>query len=176
MRDGIWKTLDLPKDWQRVARLCEREATRGNSARNAALRALVRDLGRQIDPRLLKEIRDRGDVLPLEYERSITDTLEHHLLTALHHFQCSDGIDATLERALTHVIREHLAKYVRQCDERYAADADPAAREVAKAFADIAAALPVEEVARALLAGEEIAVEPVLTEIDVNDDDLSRAQ
>jgi hypothetical protein len=176
MRDGIWKTLELPRGWQRVAHLCEREATRGDSARNAALRALVRDLRRQIDTRLLKHIRDGGDVLPLDYEGPIADTLEHNLLTALHHFQGSDGIDVALGRALTHVIREHLAKYVRQCDESYAADTDPAAPEVAKAFADIVAALPVEEVARALLAGEEIAVEPVLAEIDIDDDDLSRVQ
>jgi hypothetical protein len=176
MRDGIWKTLELPKGWQRVARLCEREATRGASARNAALLALVRDLGRQLDPRLLKDIRNGGDVLPLDYESPVADTLEHHLLTALHHFQGSDGIDAALGRALAHVIREHLAKYVRQCDERYAADADPAAREVAKAFADVAAGLPVEEVALAIVAGEEIVVEPVLPEIDINDDDLSKVQ
>lgn len=176
MRDGIWKTLELPKAWRRVARLCEREATRGDAARKAALRALVQDLKRQLNPRLLRELQQLGEFLPFNHEGLIGDTLEHELLAAVRHFRQSDPTPGGLERALAHVIQEHLAKYIRQCTERYASDPDPTALDTAKAFADTAAALPIDEIARALIAGEEIPVDPVHSEIDIDDDDLSRPQ
>jgi len=57
MRDGIFKTLSMAPVWRRFMLSCARAADRGDRTREAAIRALVRDVRAEISPSVLSALR-----------------------------------------------------------------------------------------------------------------------
>lgn len=177
MRDGIWKSLDLPNAYRRVARFCQQEATRGETARKGAEEALKTELKNLLSPNFLRDLRRRtnepslldalGDPL------TAVDALEQATATALRHLDATKAPGDRPQQALEIAIKDHLEKHIRQCEEQYARDTDPEAAVAAKAFADTIRSIDVAVFAAALVEGEALKAEPVLIKVDVDNDDLS---
>jgi hypothetical protein len=180
MRDGISKSLDLSQDWQRAARFCEQPATRGETARKAVRKAVLRGNKRLIRPEFLSGLRRLTDE-PSLFDSSDTlpppvGPLEQSVLSHLQYLQQAVGGADTSRQALKLGLDDYLQNIVRQCQEQYARDPDPAAMEVARAFANAVAAVDTESIASALLWGKSLSIEPVSPKIDLDRDDLSRPQ
>ena len=56
MRDGIYKGLSVRRDWKRLLLWCEREADRGRATEAAAVRAIERDLHREVSRGFIVEL------------------------------------------------------------------------------------------------------------------------
>lgn len=56
MRDGIYRSLPMPRRWKSVFKMCEREAERDRYAPEAAQRAIETDFRQGIEPGFLRRL------------------------------------------------------------------------------------------------------------------------
>lgn len=61
VRDGVWKDLPQPRSWKVFAKSCEREAERGEPARQRAAKALEADLWTELTPAFVRRLQSLAE-------------------------------------------------------------------------------------------------------------------
>jgi hypothetical protein len=180
MRDGIWKGLALPREWRSVLRSCAREAERGDVAAGKLAHALAKALA-GVSSSFIRRLQMRADEGPALPGMANADTLggttvlEGRIAARFVQLEAAGlSADAFVSQAIaeaTHEWREACGRQIRQHCHR---EAGVEAGAVVSALAAAEAAVDVNRLAAARIAGEKVSRAAPRRPIDL-DEDLTRS-
>ena len=186
MRDGIYKTLPVPRWWKSVLRSCERDAERGETLCRLAERATESDALRELTPKFLNQLMqivslDESSfpgMCQLQEIREVrglggmNTPLENDLLAKTRRMQES-GVQHPVERALEDSLLERQQSMYRHAQSHYRSKAGDQSQPFLSALSNALENVSRKEIASRILRGDQKTTGKIRRPIDVDHDDLS---
>ena len=188
MRDGIYKTLPVPRWWKKVLRSCERESERGETLQRAAASAIEKDALMEITLKFLKGLKqviasDEASFPGFGNLQSVRDVrelggmntpLENDVLAKARQLEKNGlrGQDIFLESCIQS-FKQRQESIFRQAQQHYLYHVGKEAGPYLSILRDAQATVPVEDLAKRLLNGKRGPVQKIHRGINVDFDDLS---
>jgi len=185
MRDGLHKGLALGREWQGLAKSCEREAERGGTARERASDALAADTAKELPEdfieRLVKTAEDGASLLPsfsafteeksTRQPHSPKTPLQNEIWANAARLEADGESGRSLaHRAVEDALKDRGQRRLRQIEQHYTGEA-----AVSRAASAAINSVDVTAITGALLAGEPLRPKRQRRRIDL-DEDLTRPQ
>jgi len=189
MRDGIYKSLPIPRWWKRALHSCEREAERGETLHRLVERAIETDARKEITPRFLKQLMrvislDESLLPGLGQLQNIRDSrelggmnmpLENGVLAKARILYNRGHRDQDmLVEALSECFFQREESIYSQAQPLYLKKYGKGAGAFLSAFRDAQKNAPVRTIANRIIKGERRPNSKMRRPIDVDSDDLSK--
>lgn len=180
MRDGLHKDLSLGREWQGLAKACEREAERGDTAREKASDAIAADVRKEVPDafvdRLVTAAENAATLLPsfTAFGPQLTPRHLHNANTPLQAEICAnaarleaDGVSGRLlaRRAIEEAIKDRGQRRGRQIGQHYAGEG-----AIARAANNAINRVDTGAIAEALLEHKPLRQKHKRREIDLDED------